>query len=407
MAFDLGAALQTLQHGFNPKFADWRERQKKSQQDSLYFKAQMDKMARDKEKHDTVMAEQKERQQAIDFLGAMDEVSSLIDGDISQAMEARGILTKRADRIDAEGGDSRHTRAALDKFGAGPYSPDWEERRADLHKLRELTENTAVRMKYIDPPTEPKYLSPLAKLNKDFNSGHIAKADYEAAKQKLTESGDSNKLTFAQQQGLFKDAVNLGSMTEANKFLAPYDAGFKTEEEFTRAQKAYGVDVGGNQGELDIHISNLETMIEEIEEDPTLTGAVGSIRKGAQTTVGILEDLAGKVPVVKDMIAWARDFVADDMADMTDKEKESFGHDSRLSKLRIFENDFAWMLARARQPKGRILAKNYEAAKEDAKLTGLTGSKDVVARMVEVLRQLKQQRGGSSAPSQEVNWDDM
>ena len=165
--------------------------------------------------------------------------------------------------------------------------------------------------------------------------------------------------------------------------------------------------------ELDTHIENITTMLGEIKADPSLAGAPGSIRKGVQTTSGVITDLGNltkMIPVIGPVIRWAASL----SAGMNEEDKERFGHDPKLSKLRVFENDLAWALARARQPTGRILAKNYEAAKKDAQITGMISSQDVIARIGEILRQLKQQRGnveelsrGEGSDYKVINFEDM
>jgi len=165
--------------------------------------------------------------------------------------------------------------------------------------------------------------------------------------------------------------------------------------------------------EIDTHIENLESMLVDIEADPTLAGVPGSLRKGAQTTLGVMEDLLRYAPVIGPVLDMAEALTDD----MSSEDKERFGHDPKLSRLRIFENDLAWALARARQPEGRILAKNYEAATKDAKITGVTSSRDVVARIGEIVRLLKQNKankveisrgeGATTGVKTEYTWDEL
>jgi len=176
--------------------------------------------------------------------------------------------------------------------------------------------------------------------------------------------------------------------------------------------KAQNLGINKTWQELDSHIDNLDTMVADLEEDPSLAGLPGAIRKGAQTTLGIMDDLVQHVPVIGDML----NAVSKISQEMSESEKKEFGHSDKLSKVRIFENDLAWALARARQPEGRILAKNYDAAKADAKITGLTSSKDVIARIKHISSQLKKARTNQEELSEgegakdvikEVNWEDL
>lgn len=146
--------------------------------------------------------------------------------------------------------------------------------------------------------------------------------------------------------------------------------------------------------EYDTVITNVEDMIANVEDDPTLVGIIGSTRKAAQTVSGVAEDfsrLVGELPVISTLVDWVGS-IADEDSKLTEKQKASFADDPKLSQLRLFEHNLGYALARSRQPRGRLLADTIKRSMDDAKLTGMTSSRDVLYRMREVLRLLKENR---------------
>jgi len=171
-----------------------------------------------------------------------------------------------------------------------------------------------------------------------------------------------------------------------------------------KSRTGTGKDIGPTQSQMmqqnelwqeyDTTITNVEDMIANVEEDPTLVGIVGSTRKAAQTMSGIAEDftrMVGEVPAISTLVNWIGS-IADEDSELTEEQKASFSDDPKLSQLRLFEHNLGYALARSRQPRGRLLADTIKRSMEDAKLTGLTSSRDVLYRMNEVLRLLKENR---------------
>lgn len=146
--------------------------------------------------------------------------------------------------------------------------------------------------------------------------------------------------------------------------------------------------------EYDSMIENVEIMIADVEKDPSLVGVVGSARKAAQTATGVTEDfsrLIGEIPVVGTVFDWASEMVDND-SDLSDEQKAKFSDDPKLSKLRLFENNLGLALARSRHPTGRIPVDIINRSIADAKLTGMTSSRDVIYRMREILSMLQENR---------------
>jgi len=140
--------------------------------------------------------------------------------------------------------------------------------------------------------------------------------------------------------------------------------------------------------EYDSTIQNVEEMLVAIEKDPSLVGAMGSVRKAAQTTAGVVEDIASVIPGVGKAWESVSNIIAKDVQ-LADK-KASFANDPQLSQLRLFENDLGLALARSRHPTGRIPVDIINRSIRDAQLTGLTSSKDVINRMRKILEELKE-----------------
>jgi len=142
--------------------------------------------------------------------------------------------------------------------------------------------------------------------------------------------------------------------------------------------------------EYDTISKNLEEMIATIEDDPSLIGIIGSIRKGAQTATGIAEDFAqlvGDMPILNEILNTIGSVASEEM---TPEQAKSFADDPNLSKLRLFENNLGFALARSRQPRGRLLKDTIDRSMADAQLTGMKSSRDVIYRMHEILRLIKE-----------------
>ena len=150
MAFNLGAALQTLQTGFNPRFADWREKQKKSQQDSLYFKAQMDKMARDKEKHDTAVEKQGQKDEGLRWMGMLESVKDdLNSGDTGRVNGALEKVATHAKDIKSKfDGDPQHTELLSKLLGGGIGTPDWDKRLDAFNDMYDASDREGIRQQW-------------------------------------------------------------------------------------------------------------------------------------------------------------------------------------------------------------------------------------------------------------------
>lgn len=136
-------------------------------------------------------------------------------------------------------------------------------------------------------------------------------------------------------------------------------------------------------------IGTFDEVIAKIDEDPTAFGALGSVRKAVQTMTGIAGDLGELIEGVSGVdinkgVSAATRFLADNNLE---GEFEGF-FDPQLSKTKLLENTLAFELARLRLIGSggdmRALRQAFLDARDDVNLTGLTASRDVRARLVDI-----------------------
>lgn len=143
----------------------------------------------------------------------------------------------------------------------------------------------------------------------------------------------------------------------------------------------------------------LTRMISAIGEDPTLAGAAGQVRRFGQQLAGGVQDLAALfgpqgAQRANEMVLAATNAAMQQVEDGTLSE-ENFKRlfdDPDLSQIALFENTLGFTLARLRSPDGRLLASIIDRSLDDARITGFTSSRDVIAKLSEVQRQLETRR---------------
>lgn len=116
-------------------------------------------------------------------------------------------------------------------------------------------------------------------------------------------------------------------------------------------------------------------LLSEIELDPTVVGATGSLRKAGQTAKGILSDLGAKT-----FIDFAEK-LATTQTDLTLGEVNNLFRSPTLSTLDILENSIGFILARLTQPTGRLTVDVINRSINNVKLKGLISSEQVVDRL--------------------------
>jgi hypothetical protein len=133
----------------------------------------------------------------------------------------------------------------------------------------------------------------------------------------------------------------------------------------------------------------IDDLLEDIKLDPTIVGAGGSLRLAGQTATEVLSDLGGSK-----LVELARDVAGTDTDLGLDEIEEFFGlGNETLSVLGVLENSIGLILARIRQPSGRLLGDVVKRSIADVKLSGLTSSKQVVRRLNFLRKQLGRRSG--------------
>jgi len=147
---------------------------------------------------------------------------------------------------------------------------------------------------------------------------------------------------------------------------------------------------------IDRTISQIDTIVTEVEKNPTLVGVPGAIRRAGQTLTGGISDISSLITdeQVNEASTIGRSLL--DETELTEDEKNSFFNDPTISKLRLFENNVGLALARTRHPEGRVPVDIIKRSIGDAKLTGFTSSRDVINRLKEIQSEMHKVRAGLS-----------
>lgn len=146
--------------------------------------------------------------------------------------------------------------------------------------------------------------------------------------------------------------------------------------------------------------TEMDTWIASIESDPSLVGPVGGLRSMGQTALGVTEDMtalaspefANKLKTFTEnaLMSGAAD-------DMPAEERQRLFTDERLSRRKLFENRLGLALARLQYGEGRIPVEVIRRSIGDARMTGLTSSRQVLSRLRDI-------RGRVSSNIEQLNW---
>jgi hypothetical protein len=253
----------------------------------------------------------------------------------------------------------------------------------------------------IATPEPPKGATDLGKLQQDLNAGLITPEQYEQA---VAATSEGMQPTLQRVSGI------VGNEQQPSTLLMNSKTG-----EFTRqmpdgsvetipssmitqvsVQGAMGDvlpptrsdDLRGTRDWLQYQQEDIGRMLERVRADPSLVGAPGAIRRAGQTVMGAATDLGSLFG--SDGAAEASKFTMDtannalqmvDTGRMSEEQFNKLFNDPTLSELRLFENSLGFTLAQLRSPDQRMLATVINRSLEDAKLTGLTSSADVINRL--------------------------
>lgn len=161
--------------------------------------------------------------------------------------------------------------------------------------------------------------------------------------------------------------------------------------------------------------SDVSEMIGAIRTDPTTAGLVGTVRRVAQSTVGTFLDLGAFLgsdggAAGRKIMATASQMAANDLKNgLVDKSVVDQFFNKGLSQTKNFENSMSYMLARSRKGNGRLNTEDVQRAHQNVKVHGWSSSRDVVANLEYVLRelersarQLESRMGGRAQESEDV-----
>ena len=112
-------------------------------------------------------------------------------------------------------------------------------------------------------------------------------------------------------------------------------------------------------------------IVEKIKNDPTLTGGIGEVRRGANKIGTLLKDLGFDV----------EEFLPKGIG-------KEFIFDPDIPTIVALENTLAAGYAKVLYPGQKIAVQQINQAKEIINLTGLTGSEEVINRIKQVAREM-------------------
>ena len=191
--------------------------------------------------------------------------------------------------------------------------------------------------------------------------------------------GRINRLSTEEGGGLSIEVGPDGSVRIGQGAAAGQAAGLRPISPTTRDE------IIAVQQELTRGVEILDTVIAQVQENPGSFGATGSIRGLIQTSASIFGDSARLFPGAQNVGEAAKflsDFIKEQVADPdTASELEP----SSVGEVQVLESQLRFAYARTLQPEGKLLASTIEQAKNKVKLTGFTGSRQVLERL-EALR---------------------
>lgn len=139
-------------------------------------------------------------------------------------------------------------------------------------------------------------------------------------------------------------------------------------------------------GGLRLAQTKLSALRDDLAANPQRAGAIGSVNKALQTGGGILRDLADVIPGVSGIAeAMLGPVVATESQEVQD-----FLNDPSMAANQGAANSLAYAVALSRKQGKRVTVQDINTAKDDLQITGLKSSKQVVARMDELLREIDQ-----------------
>lgn len=192
-----------------------------------------------------------------------------------------------------------------------------------------------------------------------------------------------DKLTAGQQINVEMDPsgnvrVSIGEGVPGKQMLGAGDIDkLRAELSFTET----GLDIAGR-------------LSQAIKQNPAAFGAVGTVRKVKETTVGVLSDVFSAMNIDTRELAKRID-------SLIETERKTGGVDAEgavllapptVGEIDVLESMLTYMVARTLQPEGRLLADTIKTARKSASLTGLTSSAQVAERVETLTSMLENRR---------------
>lgn len=127
----------------------------------------------------------------------------------------------------------------------------------------------------------------------------------------------------------------------------------------------------------------LDRWITNIQQDPSLVGPSGAVRGLAQKAIGMTEDASALVSPgfansLKEFVDGAVSAGVTD--DLPAQERRSLFTDPDIPQRTLFQNRLGLALARLQYGEGRIPVEVIRRSIDDAKLTGMTSSREVLSK---------------------------
>ena len=221
--------------------------------------------------------------------------------------------------------------------------------------------------KYKKDLPEGSTLKTLFEINPDKALDFISKSE-------LAKLNASNQRTTA-----VKNALAIGLVPNTKEFNDFVKAQTVKTDTFAQSLQNSGVLVG--KGDRDKVVKDLsyvtqirgqiDVLKQKIDEDPTLSGGIGSVRRGGNKIGTLLKDIGINVEQI-----------------LPEGLSKDFIFDSDIPTISALENTLAAGYAKVLYPGQKITNQQINQARQIVNLTGLTGSDEVKQRLDQIGREM-------------------
>ena len=283
-----------------------------------------------------------------------------------QAALARPNMMQSADLAGrTQGAQTNATDAAIGAPGATGRG-----READIASTQAATSNAAANAARTRQATDQEAGAVMNMLNSKTGAQMAIMLSAENAADQIAKATAEGFVQMGKPTLQAATAADLGGGIPKNKRFA------------TPAQRA---EIQGEVQRLTQSTEDVKKIIEDIALNPSRYGAIGSIKKGAQTLGGILGD-AAEAFNLGDQAAKASEMLSSVADTLGLENKSEFDTIAQTDPIRA---RLMLDLATTWQRQGRPLAAAVEAAKDITALRGFSSSKATKSKMEEILRELE------------------